>query len=147
MAQEEIILKVKKLDQNAVVPSYGNPGDAGLDLTALGSIRESDHIITYKFGIALEIPVGYVGLLFPRSSISAKTMTLTNSVGVIDSGYRGEIMAKFKMSNHEESPSYYDPGDKVVQLVLVKLPSVTIVESDELSETERGTGGYGSTGN
>jgi dUTP pyrophosphatase len=145
MEQEEIVLKIKKLNPNAVIPSYSKPGDAGLDLTVISSSYENDRVITYHFGIAVEIPEGYVGLLFPRSSICSKTMTLSNSVGVIDSGYRGEIMAKFRMLNSEEV-NLYNPGERAVQLILQKIPSVTIVETDELSETDRGIGGYGSTG-
>jgi dUTP pyrophosphatase len=145
MAQEEIILKVKKLNKNATLPFYGKPGDAGLDLTVVEVEHKNVSTLVYKFGIAVEIPEGHVGLLFPRSSVSSRTLTLTNSVGVIDSGYRGEIMAVFKVTTFEDM-NLYNIGEKAVQLVLVKLPSVTIVESDELSETERGTGGYGSTG-
>ena len=89
-------VKIKKLNEGAKVPSYSKEGDAGLDFTAVEISRDNVGNITYHTGLAVEIPQGYVGLLFPRSSISKKQQFLTNCVGVIDSGYRGEIMAKFK---------------------------------------------------
>jgi len=153
MSTDNITLRIKKLDDNAVIPSYAKAGDAGLDLTAVSRDFENEtNTVVYKFGIAVEIPQGYVGLLFPRSSNAKMTLSLTNSVGVIDSGYRGEIMAKFKIvkghyeSEQENFPRMFKRGERVVQLVLIKLPEVTIEEVSELSESERGEGGYGSTG-
>ena len=87
-------VKIKKLHYDAVIPSYSKPGDAGMDMTAVEAFESSDHI-TYRTGLAIEIPQGYVGLLFPRSSVYKKGQLLANSIGVIDSGYRGEIMLKF----------------------------------------------------
>lgn len=160
-------VKVKKLLENAVVPAYGKPGDAGQDLTCTSKIFDSDGNIVYGTGLAFEIPEGYVGLLFPRSSNAKKGLTLTNSVGVIDSGYRGEVMFKFKptakfydfksdLVSHEENSKVqgintysidaYEVGDRVGQIIIMPYPQVTFEEVPELSSTERGNGGYGSTG-
>ena len=140
-------VKIKKLHSDAVVPRYAKPGDAGLDLTAISmsldtSSSERD-LVTYGIGLAVEIPEGYVGLLFPRSSVYKTGLTLTNSVGVIDSGYRGEIMMKFEVSADSK---IYKIGDRVGQLLIVSYPQIEFEEVDELSSTERGQGGYGSTG-
>jgi dUTP pyrophosphatase len=153
MSTDNITLKIKKLHEKAVMPSYAKAGDAGLDLTVTDmDIDGTEHSVVYKFGLAVEIPEGYVGLLFPRSSNAKTDLLLTNSVGVIDSGYRGELMAKFKIvkahfqNTDQNFPIMYRRGERAVQLILMKLPSVTIEESEELSETERGAGGYGSSG-
>ena len=135
-------VRVKKLHPDAVIPSYAKPGDAGMDLTAVWK-RQIMETITYGIGLAIEIPDGYVGLIFPRSSIYKTKMTLTNCVGVIDSGYRGEIMMKFKMSDNR---TMYEVGDRIGQLVIMPYPEVEFEEADELSESSRGSGGYGSTG-
>jgi dUTP pyrophosphatase len=140
-----MILNIKKLHDNAVIPSYAKPGDAGLDLVATEVIEQSMHMIKYGTGIAVEIPEGYVGLLFPRSSVSKTNLSLANSVGVIDSGYRGQIMCVFNKVNNPMLDSY-KVGDKIAQLVLVAAPQFTINEVTELSNTERGEGGFGSTG-
>ena len=89
-------VKVKKLSENAVVPMYGKPGDAGQDLVCVSRHFDADGNAVYGTGLAFEIPEGYVGLIFPRSSNAKKDLMLTNSVGVVDSGYRGEVMFKFK---------------------------------------------------
>ena len=140
-----MILKVKKLHENAVIPKYANPGDAGLDLVATEVLEESMHSIKYGTGIAVEIPEGHVGLLFPRSSVSKTNLTLANSVGVIDSGYRGQIMCVFNKINNPFLSSY-KVGDKIAQLVIVTCPQSIIKEVMELSDTQRGDGGFGSTG-
>ena len=90
-------IKIKKLHNDAVIPQYAKPGDAGMDLTAVDVSADLGYL-TYKTGIAIQIPEGHVGLLFPRSSIYKTGQTLSNCVGVIDSGYRGEIMMKFTPS-------------------------------------------------
>lgn len=145
-------IKIKKLDKRAVVPSYSKPGDAGMDLTAINISKDNVGNITYHTGISIEIPKGYVGLLFPRSSICKKQQFLTNSVGVVDSGYRGEIMAKFKpvMGSYETilelfESNEYQIGDRVVQLLIIPYPQIELEEVEELSDTERGYGGFGST--
>ena len=135
-------VKIQRLRDDAVIPRYAKSGDAGMDLTAVWKNQTFD-IVTYGTGLSIEIPDGYVGLLFPRSSIYKTKMSLTNAVGVIDSGYRGEIMMKFKMTDNR---IMYKVGDRVGQLVIMPYPKVEFVEVDELSETSRGSGGYGSTG-
>jgi dUTP pyrophosphatase len=138
-------VKIKKLNPNAVIPSYAKDGDAGLDLVATSIISNTTFDVTYGTGIAMEIPKGYVGLVFPRSSIRKYDLLLTNSVGVIDSGYRGEIQATFKKTNGLDSIKY-DVNDRIVQIMIVPYPKIDFIESDELSSTERGDGGFGSTG-
>lgn len=144
-----MIVKIKLLNERAVVPSYAHNTDAGLDLVATSRIYDKDGNITYGTGVSVEIPEGYVGLVFPRSSISKKDLALSNSVGVIDSGYRGEIMAKFRPTlplamRHYES--HYDIGERVAQLIILPYPHIDFSVVDDLSSSERGEGGYGSTG-
>jgi dUTP pyrophosphatase len=140
----KIKLKIKKLDDRATIPSYAKKGDAGIDLVATTMISNG-YFIEYGTDLAIEIPEGYVGYIFPRSSISKTDHYLRNSVGVIDSGYRGEI--KIRMSIPELGSKQYINGDKIAQLIIMKLPWVDIEEVDELSETDRGEGAFGSTGN
>jgi len=139
-------VKIKKLHNNAVIPKYAKAGDAGLDLVATEILNKDTFQITYGTGLAMEIPAGYVGLVFPRSSIRKYDLSLTNCVGVIDSGYRGEIQATFRRHKGVASTDY-EVGDKIVQIIIVPYPSIEFIETDELSETERGTGGFGSSGN
>lgn len=136
-------IKIKKLHENAILPKYAKPGDAGLDLTAVEAVNDDGLFVTYKTGLAMEIPKGYVGLLFPRSSVYKTNMTLSNSVGVIDSGYRGEIMLKYSFN---DSSKVYSVGDRVGQILILPYPEVQFEQSDTLSSTERNVGGYGSTG-
>ncbi len=138
-------IKVKKLHENAVIPTYSKPGDAGMDLTITREIENTTFSVSYGFGIAMEIPFGYVGLVFPRSSVRNQDLLLTNCVGVIDSGYRGELQATFKKTNGLDSLKY-NVGDRAAQIIILPYPQVVMVESDELSDTERGDGGFGSTG-
>ena len=137
-------VRIKRLHPDAVIPKYAKEGDAGMDLTAIGMEREWD-VVTYKTGLALEIPKGHVGLLFPRSSVYKTSMIMSNCVGVIDSGYRGEIMLKFRDQWRDYS-SRYEVGDRVGQLIIMPYPQVELEEVDNLSSTDRGSGGYGSTG-
>ncbi len=139
-----MILKVKKLDSKSVLPDYAKKGDAGMDLTCI-SLVKSPKYYEYGTGLAMEIPEGHVGLVFPRSSISKTDHFLRNSVGVIDSGYRGEI--KLRMSIPALGETEYKVGDKIGQLVIIELPWVEIKEVEQLNETDRGNGGFGSTGN
>ena len=137
-------VKIKKLHPDAVIPTYAKAGDAGMDLTAISeSWNEDNSMVTYDTGLAIEIPKGHVGLLFPRSSIYKTSLDLTNAVGVLDSGYRGSIMFKFR---YVEEGMVYDVGDRVGQLIILPYPEIEFEEVDELSETDRGEGGYGSTG-
>jgi|TARA_R110000772_G_scaffold161877_2_gene273025 dUTP pyrophosphatase len=135
-------IKVKKLHPDAVIPFYAKDGDAGMDLTAI-DVSADEGGITYKTGLAIEIPRWHVGLLFPRSSVYKTGQSLTNCVGVIDSGYRGEIMMKFTLSRFQRE---YDIGDRVGQLIIMPYPMIEFVEAEELTETDRGDGSYGSTG-
>jgi dUTP pyrophosphatase len=143
--QKGMSVKVKKLHQNSVIPTYSKPNDAGMDLTISSIIDETVSSITYGFGIALEIPNGFVGLVFPRSSVRNKDLILSNCVGVIDSGYRGEIQATFKKTNGSDSIKY-GVGDRAAQIMIIAYPQINFVESDQLNETERGNSGFGSTG-
>lgn len=139
-----MILKFKKLSDNAVLPSYAKEGDAGLDLTVTESREDTlNHVVKVKFGISVEIPVGHVGLIFPRSSIYKKGLYLSNSVGVIDSGYRGELMANFYDFGVEDT---YEVGERCAQMIIVPYPIIESEWSESLSSTERGSGGFGSTG-
>lgn len=144
-------VKFKKLSDKAVLPSRAYEGDAGLDLVATRVQSEVNEcgqfILVYHTDLAMELPKGYVALLFPRSSIAKKSLVQTNCVGVIDSGYRGEIMVKYRNTSGDAIPAVYNIGDKIAQLIIMPIPAVDIVESDELSETERGAGGYGSSDN
>ena len=142
-------VKFKKLVVNAIIPEYASPGDAGLDLTAIYHQISTEHnYIEYHTGLAIEIPEGYVGLIFPRSSISNKDIRLANCVGVIDSGYRGEITFRYKFpaKSYYAGVKRYEDGDRVGQLIIMPYPKIEPVEVDELSDTSRGAGGYGSTG-
>ena len=138
-------VKIKKLHSDAVIPVYSKDGDAGLDLTITQVYSNTTFDVTYGFGIAMEIPMGYVGLVFPRSSIRKTDLALTNCVGVIDSGYRGEIQATFKKTQGFDSIKY-NVGERGAQIIIMPYPKVKFVEVDELSSTERGEGGFGSTG-
>lgn len=143
-------VKIKKLHPSAVIPQYANFGDAGLDLTAT-SMSLDDLNVVYGTGLAIEIPQGYVGLLFPRSSISKRVLFQRNAVGVIDSGYRGEIMIKFGYykKDHKQifqADKVYEVGERIGQLIIVPYPQIELVQVAELSESERGTGGFGSSG-
>lgn len=141
-------VKFKKVHSDATIPSYAHDGDAGLDLTAISFTQEYDRsgklVLVYHTGIAVEIPEGYVGLLFMRSSVSKYSVSMTNAVGVIDCIYRGEIMVKMKLTT-DAVPTIYQPGEKIAQLVIVPYLKVELNEVEELAETERGKGGFGST--
>ena len=137
---------IKKLHPDAVIPKYAKHGDAGMDLTAIWmEFAHEKKIVTYGTGLSLEIPWWHGGLIYPRSSVYKKSMVLANHVGVIDSGYRGEIMFKFRVLN-DDWRDIYDVGDRIGQLIITPYPRIDFVEADKLSETDRGGGGYGSTG-
>jgi dUTP pyrophosphatase len=144
MQSEKLKVKIKKLDKRSVLPQYSKPGDAGMDLTATSKIDNTTFQCTYGTGISVEIPEGYVGLVFPRSSIRNTELILSNSVGVIDSGYRGEIQATFIKTNGLGSWDY-KIGDRIAQLIIIPYPQIEFEEVEELSQTDRGTGGFGST--
>jgi dUTP pyrophosphatase len=138
-------VKIKKLSTDAVIPTYAKSGDAGMDLIATSIINEEVFQITYGLGIALEIPEGFVGLIFPRSSVRKTDLSLTNSVGVVDSGYRGELQATFRKHKGVAS-SKYEVGDRICQIMIIPHPTIEFEQVDELTNTERGEGGFGSTG-
>lgn len=161
----------KKLNENAVMPTKAHATDAGFDLVATSKEHDEYGNAVYGTGIAVEIPKGYVGLVFPRSSNAKTLLTLSNSVGVIDSGYRGEVMFKFRpamvipnplkhwwkryvLKNMDDyNTGYavehlreYNVGDRIGQLIIMPYPEIEFEEADTLSDSERGEGGYGSTG-
>lgn len=186
-------VKIKKLDPKAVMPTKAHPTDAGFDLTAVSRVFAADGTATYGTGLAFEIPKGYVGLLFPRSSVYKQDQALTNCVGVIDSGYRGEVKFKFKPTLvYVDKPEYgvwtddamhhdgsdqtdpdtqqvtfhgrderypdiregylphpfraYEAGDRIGQIIILPYPEVEYEFAEELQDSDRGAGGYGSTG-
>jgi dUTP pyrophosphatase len=191
-------VKIKRLSPKAIIPTYSKDGDAGLDLVAIDRYFDEYGNAVYRTGLAFEIPQGYVGLVFPRSSVCKYDLTLTNAVGVIDSGYRGEVIAKFKPSllffdnplsvptsrgadendrlgsiqtdvytqyvghngdwygansqwlakrgSRSFSPALYEVGERFAQMIILPYPKIQFVETENLSESERGNGGYGSSG-
>jgi len=163
-------IQIKKLHIDAVIPSYAKPGDAGMDLTAISQrtetgTDENGDYLEYGTGLAIEIPEGHVGLIFPRSSVSKKDLFLANAVGVIDSGYRGEIKLRFKLEQTFDAldswvddqlyykegdrrfyANVYKVGDKIGQLMIIPYPHVELVETEELGSSDRGESGFGSTG-
>ena len=138
-------VRIKKLSENAVIPTYAKEGDAGMDLVATRIISNTTFDVSYGTDLAMEIPNGFVGLVFPRSSIRKYELALSNSVGVIDSGYRGELQATFKKENGLDSLAY-KVGDRIAQIIIIPYPPIEFDEVAELSDTERGDGGFGSTG-
>ena len=144
-------VRIKKLYKDSILPTKAHATDAGFDLYAHNVMRDNQANLVYTTGVAMEIPQGYVGLIFPRSSISRKDLILTNCVGVIDSGYRGEISFKFKRVNFVEQQdglleNDYLKGERIGQIIIMPYPEIEFVEVDELSDSERGDGGYGSSG-
>ena len=141
-------VKFKKLHDDAKIPSYAHDTDAGLDLTGVSFTQEFDKsnklVLVYHTGLAVEIPEGYVGLIFMRSSISDKSISLTNAVAVIDSGYRGELLLKYKITT-DSLPTIYQPGEKIGQLIIIPYPKINPIEVEELSSSDRNEGGFGST--
>ena len=141
-------VKFKKLHEDAKIPSYAHDTDAGLDLTAVSFTQEFDKsnklVLVYHTGLAVEIPEGHVGLIFMRSSVSNKSISLTNAVAVIDSGYRGELLLKYKITT-DSLPTIYQPGEKIGQLIIIPYPKINPIEVEELSSSDRNEGGFGST--
>ena len=144
-------IKFKKLIPEAQTPTKSHDTDAGFDFYCTSIEYEwAGAYFKYHTGIAVEIPDGMVGLAFPRSSVIKTGLMLKNSVGVIDSPYRGEIIFMFhKLTSNSQvvSPAteIYKIGDRIGQMVFLDLPKITLIEAEELTETERGTGGFGST--
>ena len=167
-------VKIKKLVPEASIPQYMKPGDGGMDLVATSKIFDEHGNCVYGTGIAINIPLGYVGLIFPRSSNSKKDLILANSVGVVDPGCQEEIVIRYKPSGYfasipnslaegtvtenfdficfgkedvddEDNVAVYNIGDRIGQLIIVPRPQVEWEEIHELSITERGERGFGST--
>ena len=136
-------VKIKKTHKDAVIPRYSKDGDAGMDLTAV-SVTGTEKYIEYSTGLAFEIPKGYVGMIYPRSSVTNTDMMLKNCVGIIDSGFRGVVTARFAKTRN--GMDCYKVGDRVAQIIIMPYPEIEFEESDSLEETERGDGGYGSSG-
>lgn len=142
--QEELIINIKKTNELAIIPKYAHSTDAGMDLVAV-SMDETDKYIEYDTGIAIEIPKGYVGLVFPRSSVSKLDLVQANSVGVIDSSYRNSIKVRFKKLK-DNGVCVYVPGERIAQLIILPYPMIGFNEVEKLSDSDRGLGGFGSTG-
>ena len=171
-------VRIKKLYKDSKLPTYAHDADAGMDLYAHSKTFDpASGNLVYGTGIAVEIPKGYVGLVFPRSSVYKTQTYMTNSVGVIDSGYRGEVMARFEASNKTTkfqrlkdrihdflfmsvpaatgkgiitshcTRNSYNVGERIAQLIILPYPKVQLIETDTLSDSDRGTNGHGSTGN
>lgn len=164
-----IDVKIHKMHPDAVIPTYAHPGDAGMDVTAV-AINVTDDYIEYDTGLQFQLPPGYVMLIFPRSSNSKKDLLLANSVGVLDSGYTGNLKLRYKRNYRIEqlgtnytldrsafetniSPTnlliadkYYNIGDRVGQIMIIPYPEINFTETEVFEDTERGSGGFGSTG-
>lgn len=145
---EPVTIKVKKLDPRAILPSRGSPFSAGADLRACMDAPvtvEPGQTVFFHTGLTAEIPEGYAGFVFARSGLASKSgLAPANKVGVVDSDYRGEYMVA--LMNHSHSPVTVNPGDRIAQLVVCPVMFTEFVEAEELSETQRGSGGFGSTG-
>lgn len=149
-------MKIKRLHPDAVIPKKAHASDAGFDLVAVSREFTADGTATYGTGLAFEIPEGHVGLLFPRSSICKKDQSLTNSVGVLDAGYRNEVFFKFRPTlMYDDDPDCtniplyhraYEVGERIGQLIIIPIPSVEFEEAETLGESDRGLGGFGSSG-
>ena len=139
-------IKIKKLSKDAVIPSHAKIGDVGLDLTAV-SISYTDNYIEYGTGLAIEIPEGFGGFIFPRSSISNYDLSFCNSVGVIDTNYRGELKIRFNtIYNYQLNKKLYDIGDRIGQLIIMPIPKIKLQVVDDLDITNRNSLGFGSSG-
>lgn len=144
---KSIRMELKKLDKGLPTPKYANPGDAGLDLYAVAdcTIAPGKREIV-PTGIAVAIPEGFAGFVQPRSGLAAKQgLSIVNTPGLIDSGYRGELKV-IAINTDDAQTIEIARGDRIAQLVIQEVPTVTLVEVEELDETERSTGGFGSTG-
>lgn len=145
--KETITVKVKKLHPNAVLPKFGKPGDMGADLVAVDVKYDAEHDYwEYKFGLSFELPSGYGMFLYPRSSNSNVQQILTNSVGCLDQGFRGEVRARFRDIGKGWTGKRHAVGDRIIQAVILPIPVTQYVEVTELADSDRGDGSFGSTG-
>ena len=145
---DKVTVRIKKLNAGAILPSYGSEYAAGMDLYALTdgevSIAPGQTVLIHT-GVATEIPDGYAGLVYARSGLASKKgLAPANKVGVIDADYRGEIMVAHH--NHGALPQTIGNGERIAQMVISPCVRAELEESDELSDTVRGAGGFGSTG-
>lgn len=143
----DIQVKIKRLDLELPLPRYANPGDAGLDLySAVDVTIECGRRAIIPTGVAIALPQGYAGFVQPRSGLAAKKgLSIVNTPGLVDSGYRGELKV-IAINTDADEPIVVARGERIAQLVVQRVPSVELVEVDELDQTERGEGGFGSTG-
>lgn len=141
-------VKVKRLNNEAVIPKYAHVGeDVGMDITATSWEYDAEYDrIIYHTGLAFELPKGYGMFIFPRSSNCKTDSFLPNSVGILDVGYRGELLVIFKNRDKDSKMIPYRAGDRVAQIVILPYPEVEFEEVAELGESSRGDGGIGSTG-
>jgi dUTP pyrophosphatase len=143
--QEKLKIKIKKLNPNSVIPNYAKQGDAAMDVYATSETivdTPGYGYIEYGTGLAFEIPEGYYMDIRPRSSVSNTGLILSNSAGILDSGYRGELKLRFKWVKESAK---YNVGDRIGQIMIKPYPVIEWVEVQELNNTERGEGGFGST--
>ena len=141
-------VRFQKLDPRAVAPRYGSTAAAGADLYAVGdaplTVAPGETVFIHT-GLAVEIPEGYVGLVFARSGLACKRgLAPANKVGVIDADYRGEIMVV--LYNHAQTAQTVEPGERIAQLAILPYLTAQFTEADSLTDTDRGEGGFGSTG-
>lgn len=141
-------MRVKKLRENAIIPTYGSPDAAGADLYACleaNATIEPGKTVFVPTGLAMEVPKGYAGLIYARSSMGTKRgLAPANKVGVVDSDYRGEVMVA--LHNHGQQPQVVAHGERIAQLLVTPVLAPAFEECDDLTDTQRGTGGFGSTG-
>lgn len=141
-------VRIKKLDERAVIPTYGSEFSAGADLYAVldeNLTIEPGCTVLVHTGLALEVPLGYAGLIYARSGLASKKgLAPANKVGVVDADYRGEIMVA--LHNHSNEPKTIEHGERIAQMVIAPFLKAIFDEVDELSDTVRGAGGFGSTG-
>ena len=140
-------LRVRRLDARAQLPTRAYPGDAGLDLYALeDGMLDAGERASVRTGVAVEIPEGETGLVLPRSGLAARHgIALANAPGLIDAGYRGELLVLL-LNTDRDAAFMIAAGDRIAQLVLVKVQTPEVVEVEELAVSERGAGGFGSSG-
>jgi len=141
------LVKVKKLSPEAVIPSYATVGSAGMDVTAISKEYDAENDCwVYHTGLSFQLPKGYVMLIFPRSSNRKTNCYLANHVGVLDSDYTGELLLMYKCRDCIFTYPPYQEGERVGQIIIMPYPKIEFLEVEELDKTERGDGGFGSTG-
>lgn len=141
-------VNIKKLDEKAIIPKYGSEYAAGFDLYSVSDEEitiKAHETVLVKTGLAMEIPIGYAGMIFARSGLASKKgLAPANKVGVVDADYRGEVMVA--LHNHTNDDKTIDAHERIAQMVIMPFATANFIEVDELSDTIRGEGGFGSTG-